>query len=159
RSDKLREALGKGNDEEARPLLASVDRSLNQTVHPDFSIVVDKHGDVTASSGCPIDTLEGRSMRLFVDLKQGMLVKNSILDHRGRAYLVAGTPVSRDPDIVGSEIVGSILIGVRLERLFGDFKTQTDDDSKQVELALVRNSQVSASAAESSKWDDIARAT
>src|SRR5262249_11933662 len=96
---------------------------------------------------------------LFVDLKQGMVVKNSILDHKGRSYLISGTPVMRDPDIVGSEIVGSLLIGVRLERLFGDFKTQNDDDSKQVELALVRNLQVTASAAEASKWDDIARAT
>jgi methyl-accepting chemotaxis protein len=154
-SPRLREALAKGDDEAARPIVSSVASSLDQTVHPDFTLVVDKHGDLSASQGCPVDAADARAMRLFADLRQGMSIHNMILEHKGRAYLVAGAPVSRD-----SENVGALLIGVRLERLFAEFKAQSDDDPrKQVELALVHNQETSAATAHSDEWDDIARAT
>jgi methyl-accepting chemotaxis protein len=154
-SPRLKEALWKGNDDEARPLLNSVDQSLEQTVDPDFAIIIDKHGDVTATHDCPIEGSDGRTMRLFADLKQGMTIKNAILEHKGHAWLVSGAPVAHD-----SEVVGALLIGVKLERLFAEFKSQSDDDPrKQVELALVRNAQVTASAAHADDWAEIARAT
>ncbi len=154
-SPRLRDPLAKGNDEEAKPALASVEQSLAQTVHPDFSMVVDKHGDVTSSAGCPIDANDARSMRLFADIKQGLSIHNVILEQHGRAWLVSGAPVMRE-----SEVVGSLLLGEKLERIFSEFKTQSDDDpKKQIELALVHNQQTSASAAPADIWDDIARAT
>jgi methyl-accepting chemotaxis protein len=94
-------------------------------------------------------------MRMFADLKQGMSLRNVILEHKGHAYLIAGAPVARD-----AEQVGAVLVGVCLERLFAEFKAQSDDDpKKQVELALVHNQETTASAAHSDDWDDIARAT
>ncbi len=154
-SPRLREVLAKGNDEEAKPILESVEKSLAETVHPDFTMVVDKHGDVTASNGCPIDSGDARAMRLFSDIKQGMAIHNAVLEHKGRAWLVSGAAVTRD-----SDVVGSVLLGIRLERLFADFKSQSDDDpKKQVELALVHNQQTTSSAAHTDEWDDIARAT
>ena len=154
-SPRLRDTFAKGNDEEARPVVASVEQSLGQTVHPDFVVAVDRHGDVTASSGSPIDDSDGRSMRLFADLKQGLSIHNAILEHKGHSWLVSGAPVLRE-----NEVVGSLLLGIKLERLFAEFKSQSDDDPrKQVELALVHNQQTTASAAHAEDWDDIARAT
>ena len=58
------------------------------------------------------------------------------------------------------EVVGALLIGMHLERVFSDFKQQTDDDpKKQAELALVHNSRTTASSAHTDDWDDMARAT
>jgi methyl-accepting chemotaxis protein len=154
-SRQLRDALGKGDDEAARPLVAQLESSLVETMHPDFVLVIDKHGDLSSSAGCPIDQSDARSMRLFADLKQGLAIRNAVLEHKGRAYLVSGAPVMRD-----TEVVGEVLIGQRLERLFAEFKSQSDDDpKKQVELALVHNQLTTASAAHSDDWDDIARAT
>jgi methyl-accepting chemotaxis protein len=154
-SARLRDPLARGNDEESKPVLQSVQQSLEQTVHPDFTMIVDRHGDVTASNGCPVDAGDARSMRLFADLKQGLTVHNALLEHKGRAWLISGAPVTRE-----NEVVGSILLGEKLERVFADFKEQSDDDpKKQVELALIRNQGVTASAAHAEDWDDIARAT
>src|SRR4051812_41265934 len=60
-SSKLRDVLARGNDDELRPLVDAVDQSLEQTVDPDFIMVVDKHGDVVASKDCPIEAHEARS--------------------------------------------------------------------------------------------------
>ena len=48
-SPQLKAALAAGNDEAAKPVLQQVEHSLAQTIHPDFIIVVDRHGDATAS--------------------------------------------------------------------------------------------------------------
>jgi methyl-accepting chemotaxis protein len=154
-SSRMRDVLSRGNDDELRPLVDSVDQSLEQTVDPDFIMIVDKHGDVAASKDCPIESNEARSMRLFADLHQGMTVKNATLEHKSRAWLVSGAPVVRD-----GQTIGALLIGEKLERAFGEFKSQSDEDPrKQVELALVRNQTVTASAAHADDWSEIARAT
>jgi methyl-accepting chemotaxis protein len=154
-SARLRDNLFKGNDDELRPIVDAVDQSLEQTVDPDFILVMDKHGDVAASKDCPIGATEARSMRLFADLRQGMTVKNAVLEHKGRAWLVSGAPVTAN-----GQVVGSLLIGERLERGFAEFKAQSDEDpKKQIELALVRNQQVTASAAHEDEWGEIARST
>ncbi|HEX9101258.1 MAG TPA: methyl-accepting chemotaxis protein [Polyangia bacterium] len=152
-SPQLRAALAAGNDEAAKPVLAQVQQSMAQTIHPDFVIVVDRHGDATTAGA--IDAGAARSMRAIADLRQGMSIDDALLEQRGRAYLVAGQPVLRD-----GEVVGGILIGVHLERVFSDFKQGTDDDpKKQAELALIHNSRTTAASAHSDDWDDLARAS
>ncbi|MGZ3406756.1 MAG: cache domain-containing protein, partial [Polyangia bacterium] len=152
-SPQLRSVFSAGNDEQAKPVLQQVEQSLAQTIHPDFVILVDRHGDATAAGA--IDASAARSMRVITDLRQGMSVDDAILEHRGRSYLVAGEPVVRD-----GEVIGALLIGERLERVFSDFKQETDDDpKKQVELALVHNSRTTAASAHSDDWDDLARAS
>ena len=42
-------AFAAGNDEAAKPVLAQVEQSLAQTIHPDVIILVDRHGDATAA--------------------------------------------------------------------------------------------------------------
>jgi methyl-accepting chemotaxis protein len=153
-SPRLKEGLARGGVE-SRPILNAVEKSLEQTTDPDFAIIIDKNGEMTSTHGAPIDANEGRTMRLFADLKQGMTVKNAILEHKGRAYLVSGAPVTQD-----SQVLGALLIGVNLQRLFSDFRAQSDDDpKKQIDLALVRNSTVTAAAVPVEDWPDIARAT
>jgi len=149
----LKSALASGNDEAAKPVLQQVEQSLAQTIHPDFVLVIDKHGDATGTGA--IDAGSARTMRAISDLRQGMSIDDAILEHRGRAFLIAGEPVQRE-----GEVVGAILIGVHLERVFADFKQGTDDDpKKQLELALVHNSRTTAASAHADDWDDIARAT
>jgi methyl-accepting chemotaxis protein len=153
-SPRLKESLARGSAE-SRPMLALIEKSLEQTTDPDFAIVVDKNGELIVSSGCPIDANEGRAMRLFADLRQGMTVKNAVLEHKGRAYLVSGAPVTQD-----SQVLGALLIGVKLQRLFSDFKAQSEEDpKKQIDLALVRNAAVTAAAVPVEDWADIGRAT
>jgi methyl-accepting chemotaxis protein len=152
-SPQLRAAFATGNDEAAKPVLNQVQQSLAQTIHPDFVLLVDRHGDASAAGA--IDAAQARSMRAVTDLRQGMSIDDAILESKGRAFLVAGEPVLRD-----GEVVGAVMIGTRLERIFNDFKQQTDDDpKKQAELALVHNSRTTASSAAPDDWDDIARAT
>ena len=152
-SPQLRGVFASGNDEATKPVLQQVQQSLAQTIHPDVVILVDRHGDATTAG--PIDASAVRSMRAITDLRQGMSIDDSILEHRGRAYLIAGEPVLRD-----GEVVGAVLIGMHLERVFSDFKQQTDDDpKKQAELALVHNSRTTAASAHSDDWDDLARAS
>jgi methyl-accepting chemotaxis protein len=149
----LRAVFAKGDDDAARPVLHDVQESLAQTIHPDFVLLVDKHGDPFAQGA--IEASSARGIRALLDLRQGLTLDGAILEHKGRAYLVAGDPVLQN-----GETVGALLIGVHLERVFADFKQQTDDDpKKQVELALVHNQRTTASAAHSDDWDDLARAT
>ncbi|HEX6836021.1 MAG TPA: methyl-accepting chemotaxis protein [Polyangia bacterium] len=152
-SPQLKAALAAGNDEAAKPVLQEVERSLAQTIHPDFILVVDRHGDASGTGA--IDAAAARSMRAITDLRQGMSIDDALLEHHGRAYLVAGEPIMRD-----TEVVGALLIGVHLERIFADFKQGTDDDpKKQAELALIHNSRTTAASAHTDDWDDLARAS
>ena len=153
RSPQLGGALQSGNDAGAKPVLDEVERSLAQTIHPDFILIVDRHGDASATGA--IDAAAARTMRAVTDLRQGMSIDDALLEHRGRAYLIAGEPVQRD-----GVTVGALLIGVHLERVFSDFKQGTDDDpKKQAELALVHNSRTTAASAHTDDWDDLARAS
>ncbi|HEX8953661.1 MAG TPA: methyl-accepting chemotaxis protein, partial [Polyangia bacterium] len=152
-SPQLKAALAAGNDEASKPVLQQVERSLAQTIHPDFILVVDRHGDASGTGA--VDATAARSMRAITDLRQGMSIDDALLEHHGRAYLVAGEPIMRD-----TEVVGALLIGVHLERVFADFKQGTDDDpKKQAELALIHNSRTTAASAHSDDWDDLARAS
>jgi methyl-accepting chemotaxis protein len=152
-SPQLRTAFGGGNDDAARPVLTQVQQSLAQTLHPDFVVLVDRHGDTTTAGS--VDAAAARTMRAVADLRQGMAIEDALLEDHGRAYLVAGEPVLRD-----GAVVGAVLIGIHLERVFADFKQETDDDpKKQVELALIHNQRTTASAAHEDDWDDLARAT
>ncbi len=152
-SPQLRASFAAGNDEATKPVLVQVQQSLAQTIHPDFIILVDRHGDATAAGD--IDATSARSMRAVTDLRQGMSIDDALLEYRNRAYVVAGEPVLRD-----GEVVGALLIGLHLERVFSDFKQGTDDDpKKQVELALIHNSRTTAASAHTDDWDDLARAT
>jgi methyl-accepting chemotaxis protein len=154
-SPQLRAAFAKGEIEVARPVLVQVDQSLTQTLHPDFVVAVDRHGDVFVPPEAPIDVAGARTMRMLADLRAGMPISDALLEYRQRAFLVCGEPVTRD-----GEVVGAILLGTRLERVFAQFKAQTDDDpAKQVQLALVHNQTTTAASAHSDDWDDLARAT
>jgi methyl-accepting chemotaxis protein len=149
----LRAAFASGNVEGERPIEKDVQESLNDTIHPDFVILVDKHGEAVATGA--IELSATRSMRALMDLRAGLNLDEALLEHKGRAYLVAGAPVQQN-----GEVVGALLVGVHLERVFTEFKQQTDDDpKKQPELAVVHNSRTTASAAHADDWDDIARAT
>ncbi|HZS35534.1 MAG TPA: methyl-accepting chemotaxis protein [Polyangia bacterium] len=153
-SQRLRDACSTGGEAATRPILDQVDKQLSRSLHPDFIVIVDKHGEVVATKGSPIDPTDVPGMRLFNDLKQNIPVSNSLLEHKKRAFLVAGNPV-----VVDNQVVGSIVIGSHLERLFAEFKIESSDDpKKQVELALVHNGETTASAAHADDWDDIARA-
>jgi methyl-accepting chemotaxis protein len=154
-SPRLSEAFAKGDDAAAAAVFDDMSDRLRKSIHPDFVVMVDKHGCVSTSKDSPLETGEVAGMRVFADLKQGMSVDNAILEHHRRAFLVAGEPVKK-----GSEWVGSILIGKRLEKLFAMYKEQSDDDpKKQVELALVHNQETTAASAHTDLWDDIGRNT
>ncbi|HEX8952354.1 MAG TPA: hypothetical protein VF945_10945, partial [Polyangia bacterium] len=77
-SPQLRAALAAGNDEAAKPVLAQVQQSMAQTIHPDFVLVVDRHADVTAAGA--IDASAARSMRAIADLRQGMSIDDALLE-------------------------------------------------------------------------------
>jgi methyl-accepting chemotaxis protein len=154
-SQKLHDALLKGDDEAARPQIEAVEGALQEDLKPTFVVVVDKHGDPTFSPGAPFSVDDVHSMRLFADLRHRGKVQDKLLNHNGRSYVVNGVPI-----LDGGNNVGSIVIGKDLSQIFSDFKAQSDNDPrKQVELALVSNqSQCIASSAKQDDWDDIQRA-
>ncbi|MDB4970545.1 MAG: hypothetical protein JWN44_6234 [Myxococcales bacterium] len=152
-SPQLRAAFAAGNDEAARPVVAQVQDSLRNTIAPDFVILVDRHGDATTLGA--VDAGAARAMRALGDLRQGMTIADGLLEHNGHAYLIAGEPVRRD-----GEVVGALLIGKGLEKVFSDFKRASGDDSThQIDLVLVHNMRTTASSAEAKEWDELARVT
>jgi methyl-accepting chemotaxis protein len=154
-SPRLQEAFAKGDDAAASAVFDDAQERLRKSIHPDFVLMVDKHGCLSHTKDAPFDVSELSSMRLFADLKQGMSIDNTILEHKRRTYLVAAEPVKR-----GSEVVGAVVVGRRLDKLFADYKDQSDDDpKKQVELALVHNQETTAASLHTEDWDDIARAS
>ena len=44
-SEKLRAVFEQGDDVAARPMLADVEERLKRTIHPDFVVLVDRHGE------------------------------------------------------------------------------------------------------------------
>jgi methyl-accepting chemotaxis protein len=152
---RLQDTFAKGDDEAVRPLLTAVEQMLGNTIKPDFVLLVDKHGDLSRSKDCPIEQSDSRTMRVFADLKQGMSIDNAIVEVKRRSYLVAAEPVLKE-----REVVGAVMVGRRLDKLFAEFKLQSDDDPrKQVEMTLVHNQDATASSAPQNEWDAIARAT
>ncbi len=154
-SQKLHDALVRGDDEAARPQIEAVEGALQEDLKPTFVVVVDKHGDPTFSPGAPFTPDDVHSMRLFADLRHRGKVQDKLLNHNGRSYVVNGVPI-----LDGGTNVGSIVIGKDLSTIFTDFKAQSDSDPrKQVELALVSNQSLCiASSAKVDDWDDIQRA-
>jgi methyl-accepting chemotaxis protein len=152
-SPQLRGAFARGDDEAERPVLAQIQQALGQSLRPAFIVLVDRHGDLSTSG--ELDPAQARSLRVVADVRQGMSVKNALLELDGRTFLVAGEPVQQ-----GNDTVGGLLLGVHLEHLFQEFKQQTSDDPhKQIELALVHNQRTTASAAHTDEWEELARAT
>src|SRR5262245_31047164 len=78
-SPRMRDAMGGksagGERESARPMLAQIEAALDESLRPDFALVVDRQGELTATQGCPIDAGDARTMRLFADLRQGLAVR------------------------------------------------------------------------------------
>jgi methyl-accepting chemotaxis protein len=152
-STRLRDAFAKGDDEEQKPLLATVEQSLKSS-EAVFVVLVDKHGDVHASANAPFTDGEVHNLHVFSVLKGGP-IHNQILELKNHAYLINGAPILRDNQAVGVLLVGESLYGV-LE----DFRKQSDDDpKKQVHLSLVHNQETLVSTLDHSLWDDVARAT
>jgi methyl-accepting chemotaxis protein len=132
----LRQALAKGDDDAARPIIAAMETSLRESIKPDFLVVIDKHGDATLSAGAPLSAGDVRSIKLFADVRANTRVRDQLLQHGNRTYVVNGIPISeRD----GGNI-GAIVIGTRLERFFEEFRAQTEDENKRkIEIAFVAN--------------------
>lgn len=154
-SPRLQEIFAKGDEADCRKVLQGIEETLAKTIQPDFVLVVDRHGDILRSSKSPIDTAEAKGMRLFADLRQGMSVDNGLVEHAHHVYLVAGEPVVKD-----HEVVGAVLIGRDLDKLLAEFAAQSDDEaSKQIDVALVHNQQMTASSLPREQWEDVARAS
>jgi methyl-accepting chemotaxis protein len=149
------DAFQRGDRTQLLALVAQMEQMLAHTIRPDFVALATKDGTLVRTKDCPFDEAEWRSMRLFADLRQRMSIDNGILEHRRRAWLVAGEPV-----VANGEVVGAIVLGKALEKIFGEFKQQSEDDAqKQLEIALIHNQDVTASSAPRSDWEEIGRAT
>ena len=153
-SRELRDALARGDDDAARPLIAQVQGSLEEDLHPDFIVFVDKHGDATLTPSSPLDKDDVKAMALFGDLKNDRKIKDALLVLKRHAYLVNGVPIIKD----GAN-VGALVVGIKLERMFDEFRAQSDEDPRaQADFALVTTSGVTASSSAAfDLWDDIAR--
>jgi methyl-accepting chemotaxis protein len=140
-SQRLREVLGKGDREAERPLVLEAFQIIDRTLHPDLLVMVDRRGEVMAAPHSPISAADVPQLRVFTDLRQGMVVRNQIMEHRDVAYLINGRPVEAD-----GQVLGVILISSRLERLMREFKTQDELGARgRLDLALVHSQKVAAS--------------
>jgi|GEM_PF-6255102 len=154
-SPRLIDAFYKHDEAAQKPMLNTIEQLLAPSIHPDFVMLVDREGDLVRSASCPIDETEARGLRLLADLRQGMSVDNAILEHKRHAYLIAAEPVKK-----GSEVIGLIIIGRQLQKLFVEFRDQSEDTAqKQITPTLVHNQDVTASAAAEDLWDPLARAS
>jgi methyl-accepting chemotaxis protein len=153
-SMRLADALQKNDDKTTNELLASVEERLAGSIRPDFVVILDPDKGLYRSADCPIRESHARTMRLFADLKQGISMDSRVLSLDRRAYLITGEPVQRD-----GQVLGAVLIGVHLDRLFADFKGQSDTEPKrQIDIALIQNQHVTGASLPSSEWPLLAAA-
>jgi methyl-accepting chemotaxis protein len=153
-SQQTRDVLSRGDEVAMKTLLGTIEETLKDNVRPDFIMLVDKKGTVVTTGGSPITAESARSLRAIADIRQGVDISNAYLEHKGRTYVVDGESCYRDHDLVGG-----MFIGMRLDRVMSEFKAQSDDNPKrQVELALIRSQEVTASSAKPETWSDLARA-
>jgi methyl-accepting chemotaxis protein len=81
-----------------------------------------------------------RELEAVARVRTGSAFFNKVLIHRGEALQIAGVPVRAEN---GDEVVGGIIVGVKLHRYMKDYKEQSDDKEKmQYRLALVHDGQV-----------------
>ncbi|MCS6916021.1 MAG: HAMP domain-containing methyl-accepting chemotaxis protein [Myxococcales bacterium] len=154
-SPRLREVLASGDFSTDRPLMEAALRALEQSLHPELLVFVNRNGNLLASTGSPIQEADAARMRVFADLRQGQVIRNQLLEHQGVAYLVNGHPIE-----VGGQVVGGLVIGMRLERLMRDYKAQDDAAAqRRVDLALLHNGRVTASTLDGDEVNQISEAT
>jgi methyl-accepting chemotaxis protein len=152
----LASALEAGEPAQVVEVAKRVVESLQGTVAPDLLTVSDATGSTYTGGGLrPIAGPEYRSSRLFSDLREGKGIRGKIAVIGGKAFRVSGAPVR-----VGNRVVGTVLIGQRMDTWFNDVAANSGSDKpeKQHRLSLVAGDKVLASALPKDQWDALAKA-
>ena len=104
---------------------------------PDLLLAVDARGQVVfqdAAEGLRISPEDAGSLPAVAELLAGKGYAGKIVIHDGQALSACGTPV----EDAGGHVVGALLLGVRLERFFFDWRLRSHDDvERQVRLTLI----------------------
>ncbi|MEZ4226333.1 MAG: methyl-accepting chemotaxis protein [Polyangiaceae bacterium] len=152
----LAAALESGEPAQVVEVAKRVVDTLQGTVAPDLLTISDATGSTYTGGGLrPIAGPEYRSSRLFSDLREGKGIRGKIAIVGGKAYRVSGAPVR-----AGQRVVGTVLLGQRLDTWFNDVAANSGSDKpeKQHRFALVAGDKVLASALPKDQWDALAKA-
>ena len=117
--------------------------SGKNSVQPDLMVVFTSDGQlVWASPGSVIDADDIKELRVTAWVREGSAFFNKMLVEDGVVFQSAGVPIRR-PD--SEDVIGGLIIGVRVERYLQRFKEQSDKDEKmQHRISIVRDNKVVA---------------
>ncbi len=152
----LAAALEAGEPPQVIEVAKRVVESLQGTVAPDILTVSNATGSTYVGGGLrPIAGPEYRASRLFSDLREGKGIRGKIAMIKGKPFRVSGAPVKS-----GGRIVGTVMLGQRLDTWFRDVAANSGSDKpeKQHRFSLVAGDKVLASALPKDQWDALAKA-
>ncbi|HMR75541.1 MAG TPA: HAMP domain-containing methyl-accepting chemotaxis protein [Polyangiaceae bacterium] len=152
----LAAALEAGEPAQVVEVAKRVVETLQGTVAPDLLTISDATGSTYSGGGLrPIAGPEYRSSRIFSDLREGKGIRGKIAVVGGKAFRISGAAVR-----VGERVVGTVLIGQRMDTWFNDVAANSGSDKpeKQHRLSLVAGDKVIASALPKDQWDALAQA-
>jgi len=140
----------------ASDVLARARESLHESLGVDFLVLFDAQGRRILEAGeVPFTARDVGEGKYFADVRGGTAVRGAILASSGGVSQVSGVPV-RAP---GGRTIGSLTVGISLERFFDDFRLQSQKTpEKRHHLALVRGGRVLASTFPQGQRDALAAA-
>lgn len=132
--------------------------SGKNSVQPDLMVVFTSAGElVWASPGSVIDSDDLKELRVTAWVREGSAFFNKMLVEDNQVFQSAGVPIrSSDSD----EVIGGLILGVRIERYLERFKEQSDKrEVMQHRISIVRDNQVVASVIEPELWPELGTQT
>jgi methyl-accepting chemotaxis protein len=149
------EGSGKAAQEIAERMWKAL--SHKNSLRPDVLVVFDANFQpVFLSPDSPIRAGDLRELEAVSRVQRGGSYFNELLVHGERALQVNAAPIA-GPD---GATVGGVVIGVNLERYFGDhMRASSKDEARQHRMLLVRNGEVVASTWDRKRWPELADAT
>lgn len=150
RDSTLVTALEGGDAGLIREAAQSLVGPLQSTLAPDLVSISDATGLPIPGKGlAPLPADEWRRSRLFQDVREAKIVRGELAIVGKEVYQVSGAAV-----LSGKDVVGTVLIGQRLERFLDDFRDDSTSTTPALQhrVSLVRQGKVVASALPKDMW-------
>ena len=126
-------------------------------VDPDIYVVFTSAGKIIfAAPTNPIKESDLGELAAAEKVRAGTVFAHRLQLIDNVPYQISGAPI-RDPK--GDQVIGGMLVGVKLQRYYQEFADQSDDQiDQQMRPSLINGGRIVASAWPETKWNDLMKA-